>query len=561
MLLTSICDKEFSNTSDLLLSPLATNPQILLWKTLENTLYISDITINRNPSLDVLPRLNDLSVETTYASLFAFLDTHPWKATTSNHIDFLKCLATNSNESIPKVYIPSSTSYLPILRSSIHNLRFASPKTPKPQFITTPDHESQVPTVVICSKEHGFKVTVRSGGHDFEGLSYISNVPFVLIDLANLRKINVDIEDNTAWVQAGATLGELYYRIAEKSLVHGFPAGACPTVAVGGHISGGGFGAMVRKYGVAADYVLDARLVNANGEVLNRETMGRDLFWAIRGGGVASFGVLLAWKIKLVYVPPVVTISLVTRTLEQGATELVHKWQSVASRKVPRELAINLHIGAKQDCIEDSWVKSHINFLGFPVGTPVDILLNRTSFPKATFKAKSDFVNKPIPKIGLEGIWNMLLKEERPELIIATWGGKVKHISEHKIAFPHRGRNMYLIGYVSNWDEKNEFTTSERHISWIRELYDYMTPYVSKSPRTAFLNYRDLDLGKITINNTVKYSNPRIWGLMYFKNNFKRLVKVKSAIDPQIFSGVSKASHQYYPKKRSKEIDHIAMSR
>ncbi|KAK9115182.1 hypothetical protein Syun_021979 [Stephania yunnanensis] len=398
-------------------------------------------------------------------------------------------------------------------------------------------------------KEHGFKVTVRSGGHDFEGLSYISNVPFVLIDLANLRKINVDIEDNTAWVQAGATLGELYYRIAEKSPVHGFPAGACPTVAVGGHISGGGFGAMVRKYGVAADYVLDARLVNANGEVLNRETMGRDLFWAIRGGGVASFGVLLAWKIKLVYVPPVVTISLVTRTLEQGATELVHKWQSVASRKVPRELAINLHIGVvdknhsaakggllgrtiqatfqffflgpaeklvqvmqnefpelgvkKQDCIEDSWVKSHINFLGFPVGTPVDILLNRTSFPKATFKAKSDFVNKPIPKIGLEGIWNMLLKEERPELIIATWGGKVKHISEHKIAFPHRGRNMYLIGYVSNWDEKNEFTTSERHISWIRELYDYMTPYVSKSPRTAFLNYRDLDLGKITINNTM----------------------------------------------------------
>ncbi|KAK9105968.1 hypothetical protein Scep_022812 [Stephania cephalantha] len=485
--------------------------------------------------------------------IFVLLLTKPWKATTSNHNDFLKCLATNSNESIPKVYIPSSTSYLPILRSSIYNLRFASPKTPKPQFIITPDRESQVPTVIICSKEHGFKVTVRSGGHDFEGLSYISNVPFVLIELANLRKINVDIEDNTAWVQAGATLGELYYRIAEKSPVHGFPAGACPTVAVGGHISGGGIGAMVRKYGVAADYVLDARLVNANGEVLNRETMGRDLFWAIRG----------------------------EETLEQGATELVHKWQSVASRKVPRELVIDLHIGVvdknhsaakggllgrtiqatfqffflgpaeklvqvmqnefpelgvkKQDCMEDSWVKSVINFLGFPVGTPVDILLNRTSFPKATFKSKSDFVNKPIPKIGLEGIWNMLLKEERPELIIATWGGKVKHISEQKIAFPHRGRNMYLIDYVSNWDEKNEVTTSERHISWIRELYDYMTPYVSKSPRTAFLNYRDLDLGKITINNTVTYSDARIWGLMYFKNNFKRLVKVKSAIDPHNF--------------------------
>ncbi|KAK9091532.1 hypothetical protein Sjap_024709 [Stephania japonica] len=513
--------------------------------------------------------------------IFVLLLTKPWKATTSHYnIDFLKCLATNSNESIPKAYIPSSTSYLPILRSSIYNLRFTSPNTPKPQFIVTPERESQVPTAIICSKEHGLKVTVRSGGHDFEGLSYISNVPFVLIDLANLRNINVDIEDNTAWVQAGATLGELYYRIAEKSPIHGFPAGACHTVAVGGHISGGGFGAMVRKYGVAADYILDARLVKADGEVLNRQTMGRDLFWAIRGGGVASFGVLLAWKIKLVYVPPVVTTSWVTRTLEQGATDLVHKWQSVASRKVPRELAIDLHIGVvdknhstakgglgrtiqatfqffflgpadklvhvmekefpelgvkKQDCMEDSWVKSVINFLGFPVATPVDILLNRTSFPKATFKSKSDFVNKPISKIGLEGIWGMLLKEERPELVIGTWGGKMKHISEHKIAFPHRGKNMYLIDYVSNWDHTNEATTSERHISWIRELYDYMTPYVSKSPRTAFLNYRDLDLGKIKINDTVTYSDARIWGRMYFKNNFKRLVKVKSAIDPHNF--------------------------
>ncbi|KAK9131265.1 hypothetical protein Sjap_011752 [Stephania japonica] len=71
-------------------------------------------------------------------------------------------------------------------------------------------------------------------------------------------------------------------------------------------------------------------------------------------------------------------------------------------------------------------------------------------------------------------------------------------------------------------------------MSWIRELYDYMTPYVSKSPRTAFLNYKDLDLGRVKINGAT-FVDPRIWGRMYFKSNFPRLVKAKSNVDPENF--------------------------
>ncbi|KAK9131245.1 hypothetical protein Sjap_011732 [Stephania japonica] len=510
-----------------------------------------------------------------------FLLTSPCKASAQE--DFLQCLASHSNQSMPQVYVPKSPSFLSVLQSSIYNLRFTSPATPKPQFIITPNHESQIQALVVCSKKHGLKITTRSGGHDFEGLSYRANVPFVLIDLVNFRTIDVNIRDNSAWVQAGATLGEVYYRIAEKSPAHGFPAGACPTVGVGGHISGGGFGLMVRKFGMAADHVLDARIINAKGEILDRKTMGEDLFWAIRGGGVTSFGVLLAWKIRLVPVPPTVTVSIITKTLQQGATELVHKWQSVASYGIPNELSIALHIGVvdtgsnngtgtqlgrtvqatfttlflgpttqllqvmekkfpelgmkQEDCKEMRWVESTVRTSGFPDGTPVDILLNRSSLPKTTFKAKSDFVTRPIPKVGLEGIWKRFLKEERPELVIGVWGGRVNRISEHKIAFPHRAGNMYLIDYVTNWDEKEGQEASARHMSWIRELYDYMTPYVSKSPRIAFLNYKDLDLGRVKINGAT-FVDPRIWGRMYFKSNFPRLVKAKSNVDPEnFFSG------------------------
>nr|GMD09674.1 reticuline oxidase-like protein [Ipomoea batatas] len=65
----------------------------------------------------------------------------------------------------------------------------------------------------------------RSGGHDYEGVSYVSNVPFFILDMFNFKSVNVSIQDETAWVEARATLGEVCYGIANKSNVHGFPTG------------------------------------------------------------------------------------------------------------------------------------------------------------------------------------------------------------------------------------------------------------------------------------------------------------------------------------------------
>ena len=187
-----------------------------------------------------------------------------------------------------------------------------------------------------------------------------------------------------------------------------------------------------------------------------------------------------------------------------------------------------------EDCTEMSWIQSILYIAGFPSGLSPDILLNRD--PSITyFKAKSDYVKNPIPEVGLEGIWQRLLEKEAAAalLILSPYGGRMNEISESSIPFPHRAGNIYKIQHLVYWTEEGT-AASEKYISWIRRLYDYMAPYVSKSPREAYINYRDLDIGTNNISNT-SHSQASIWGTKYFKNNFERLVQVKALVDPANF--------------------------
>ena len=61
-----------------------------------------------------------------------------------------------------------------------------------------------------------------------------------------------------------------------------------------------------------------------------------------------------------------------------------------------------------------------------------------------------------------------------------------------------------------------------------------MTPYVSKFPREAFLNYRDLDIG-INHNGPNSYLEGIVFGIKYFKANYNRLVQIKTKVDPDNF--------------------------
>lgn len=89
-----------------------------------------------------------------------------------------------------------------------------------------------------------------------------------------------------------------------------------------------------------------------------------------------------------------------------------------------------------------------------------------------------------------------------------------------------------MIEYQTIWAEPEE---SELHLDWLRRLHGYMEPYVTKSPRAAYVNYRDLDIGRNNIVGETSYEQASVWGLRYFKNNFPRLVGVKTRVDPSNF--------------------------
>ncbi|XP_009603724.1 berberine bridge enzyme-like 22 [Nicotiana tomentosiformis] len=505
--------------------------------------------------------------------------------------EFLQCIYSHSSENIKKhIHFPNSPTYSSLLEYAQKNPRWLNSSFAHPIFIIAPKNESEIQPIILCSQKFGLQIRVKSGGHDYEGLSFrsVTNTQFVILDLINLDDIRIDKNEETAWIQTGVTMGQLYYEIAKKSKILAFPGGLYPSVGSGGLISGGGIGTLMRKFGLSADNIIDARVMDVNGRILDKKSMGEDMFWAIRGGGGSSFGVILAWKIKLVRIPPKVTVFTVRRKLEGNTINLLQRWQNV-SHKFPKDLFMrvliqNMGFGnekivqvsfqglflgraseltpllnqtfpefgldpkncfqdpvvncnelpfIKKECFEVPWIRSTLYFASKRTNNSIEFLVNNTvSQTKNYQKATSDFVKTPMQ----EEVWGMIkdlfLEEEKPMIILDPLGGKLDEISESELPFPHRKGNLFNIQYMVNWGDNSESISSKK-IKWLRELYEKMKPFLSHCPRTAYLNYRDLDFG--TNDGVYRYSKAKVWGAKYFNENFERLAKVKSKVDPGNF--------------------------
>ena len=153
---------------------------------------------------------------------------------------------------------------------------------------------ADVQAAVRVARRHGLPLSVRGGGHDWTGRALLSDG--LVIDLSRMRQIIVDPHSRVATVPGGAKANE----VAAAAGAHGLVAalGNCGTVGMTGLTLGGGYGPLNGLYGLAADNLLGAEVVLADGR---RVTAGPneepELFWAIRGGG--NFGVVTSLRVQL----------------------------------------------------------------------------------------------------------------------------------------------------------------------------------------------------------------------------------------------------------------------
>ncbi|MFC4856298.1 FAD-binding oxidoreductase [Actinophytocola glycyrrhizae] len=191
---------------------------------------------------------------------------------------------------------------------------------------------ADVRAAVCSARETNLPVAVYATGH---GGPMPAGDDSVVITTAGMTGVLVDPERRVARVGAGVRWGEVIAAAAPFGLAP--LSGTSPTVGVVGYTLGGGMGWLSRRFGLAADSVLRAEIVTADGEPravsADREP---DLFWAIRGGG-ASFGVVTGLEFRL---HPVASVHAGTATFDPArAADVLAAYRDT---DLPDELTANI---------------------------------------------------------------------------------------------------------------------------------------------------------------------------------------------------------------------------
>jgi FAD/FMN-containing dehydrogenase len=200
----------------------------------------------------------------------------------------------------------------------------------RPRVIVRPADATDVSRVVSLAREAAMELAVRSGGHSLAGHGVSEGG--IVLDLSDMKALDVDLEGRTAWAQTGLTAGEYTTAVGSYGLATGF--GDTGSVGIGGLTLGGGVGFLVRKHGLTIDDLVAAELVTADGELLHVDAETHpDLFWAIRGGG-GNFGVATRFRFRLLEVDTVVGGMLILPATPEVITAFV-----AAAEAAPDELS------------------------------------------------------------------------------------------------------------------------------------------------------------------------------------------------------------------------------
>ncbi len=189
-----------------------------------------------------------------------------------------------------------------------------------------------VVAAVNFARDKNLRLVVKGGGHSYQGTSNAADSLLIWTRYMN----SITVHDHfvpagcaatmprpAVSIDAGALWGQVYDAVTTR---HGryVQGGGCTTVGVAGLVQSGGFGSFSKCYGTAAASLLEAEIVTADGRAqLANACTNPELFWAIKGGGGGSFGVLTRLTLATHELPEL--FGLVTATVRANSDAAYRK--------------------------------------------------------------------------------------------------------------------------------------------------------------------------------------------------------------------------------------------
>ncbi|PFV80066.1 dehydrogenase [Bacillus sp. AFS059628] len=394
-----------------------------------------------------------------------------------------------------------------------------------PKVIVYCEVVQDVVNAILWARKQQIPFRVRGGGHSYEAFSNVDGG--LVIDVSGLLRLEINRDVGTAQVGAGFRLMDLYEALWKQRVT--IPGGTCRSVGISGLTLGGGYGLLSRLMGMTCDNVLGLEIVTAKGKIIYaNEGQHSNLFWACRGGGDGSFGVITSFTFR---VHPIKNVARYRMTWDFSDLEkVVRYWQAWAP-----------HVDARLTSLLSLTAKGRLRSNGVFVGSEQELKqimrpLQEATRPKTCefhsttwievarrfaalpvkqekFKNSSAYAYEPLSDEALGVLIRNLQAAPGPTNVVAfdAYGGSISEVPTDETPFVHR-KALFVIQYLSYWSEDAE---ADKNIRWIEKFRESMLLYT----HGAYRDYCD--------------SNIPDWPIAYFGENFARLKKVKRMYDPE----------------------------
>jgi len=398
----------------------------------------------------------------------------------------------------------------------------------KPALIAQCTSTDDVIAAVNLAREQGLLVSIHGGGHSVAGNAVVDGG--LMIDLSLMKKIDVDPGARTVRADPGV----LWSEFDAATQAHGLATtgGAVSTTGIAGLTLGGGWGFLIRRFGLACDNLLSVEIVTADGQVRTASANeNADLFWGVRGGG-GNFGVVTSFTYQLHPVGPTVLGGMVIHPIERAreALQFYRDFCSTAPDEAtvipgmitgPDGNRIIVLIGCYAGALDEGErVFAPLRSFGSPVADlfgPMPYTSLQQLFDPAYPAGRRNYWKSSfMDDVSDEAIdtmvdWFEKVPSPFAAIEIEQFGGAAGRIAADATAFSERGAAYNLV--VTNaWTDPAE---DDLQIGWSRGLWRAMQPFVRQ---TAYVNY--LSDGEQDRVQTA------------YGERYERLVALKTKYDP-----------------------------